>query len=89
MFVNHNTNHDPLVDMPIVVSIETKRAGGNDTEAKLQLGLRLAGHWNLPAKRANDKELAELGFLPGVIIKGHGWAFIGATRSEDTTISLG
>jgi len=88
MSVNH-TDHDPLFDMPIAVSIETKRAGGNDAEAKLQLGLWLAAHWNFLAKRANDEELAELGFLPGVIIKGHDWAFMGASRSEDTTVRLG
>ncbi|WAO97376.1 Hypothetical protein NCS54_01510100 [Fusarium falciforme] len=86
--INH-TDYYPLRDRPIALSIETKRTGEGWDGATLQLSVWQAAHWRLLDLLNSDREdePAPLPvFLPGVIIQGHGWYLVIATRENMKTV---
>ncbi|UPL02786.1 hypothetical protein LCI18_013720 [Fusarium solani-melongenae] len=86
--INH-TDYYPLRDRPIALSIETKRTGEGWDGATLQLSVWQAAHWRLLDLLNSDREdePAPLpGFLPGIIIQGHGWYLVLATRENMKTV---
>lgn len=92
MSVNH-TLHEPLCWRPIGVSIETKHTGRNWDDAMAQVGIwaaaqltkleelireanKFAGKGGTP----ENEPKVRLPFLPLIIIQGHDWNFLAATR---------
>ncbi|KAM0425799.1 hypothetical protein ACHAPT_009050 [Fusarium lateritium] len=97
--VNH-TDYAPLQLRPIVLSIETKRPGKDLDMAQLQMGVWHAAQWRFlrsvltqrvdavdeaTASNLADEALLELGYLPGVIIRGHHWLFVFSTLERRIT----
>ncbi|KAG8427712.1 hypothetical protein J3459_006431 [Metarhizium acridum] len=93
--VNHTDNPSLVLD-PICVSIETKKAASSTDEARKQLAVWQASQWKqltmllycVDENRAEEdvaSRLAELPFLPGVIINGHEWSLYVTTREGETT----
>ncbi|KAH7140381.1 hypothetical protein B0J13DRAFT_586124 [Dactylonectria estremocensis] len=89
--VNH-TDYTPLINSPISLSIETKRTGEDWQTALEQISTWMAGHWRRLEELATSgprKQAAEnLQFLPGIIIQGHDWFFIAATRGRIKPLPL-
>jgi hypothetical protein len=96
--INH-TDYTPLLYEPIGISIETKCTGEDWAEARHQISVWLAAQWrrldglllrraaSMEATGGPAAELPDMTFLPGIIIQGHDWNFIAATRgggSPDT-----
>lgn len=96
--VNH-TDYAPLQLRPIILSIETKRPGENLDVAQLQIGVWQAAQWaflraaieaSLKTEDEATKQsliraaVAELGFIPGVIVQGHRWHFVFSTLEPKT-----
>lgn len=81
--INH-TDFAPLRACPISVSIETKLTGENWQSAMAQQTVWLSAHWNRLDRLTNDSQPArdELCFLPAIIVQGHDWTFLAATRGE-------
>lgn len=74
--INH-TDWGSLCRLPIALSIETKRPGGDFSNASLQIGTWHSAQWRgltSPAPRPNARRKME--FLPGIIIHGHEWLFV-------------
>lgn len=84
---NH-TSHEPIVDTPIAVSIETKRAGEGLKEAETQLGIWAAAHYNrLEELIAGSGRNAgnPLPYLPLLLAQGPEWSFMLAWRDQSRT----
>ncbi|EMT73063.1 hypothetical protein FOC4_g10000314 [Fusarium odoratissimum] len=81
--VNH-TDFVPLRACPISVSIETKLTGEEWQSAMAQQTVWLSAHWNCLDRLTGDSKVArdELCFLPAIIVQGHDWTFLAATRGE-------
>ncbi|KAI1022145.1 hypothetical protein LB504_007505 [Fusarium proliferatum] len=94
---NH-TNLAPLSDNPIAVSIETKKTGEGWENARLQMEVWMAAHWQflrqLVSLRQRAQELTTANqktwnlpdFIPGIIIQGHDWHLIITTPEGEKTV---
>ncbi|GKU16665.1 hypothetical protein FLAG1_12068 [Fusarium langsethiae] len=82
--VNH-TMFSPLRDLPICLSIETKKYGGDLKKGDGQLCSWQAAQWTALASLAGDG-IQRLPFLPGVMVQGHEWKFVATTRRGDETV---
>ncbi|KAF4988309.1 hypothetical protein FDECE_15105 [Fusarium decemcellulare] len=91
------TSDIPLLNRPLAVPIETKRTGegGDDAalqvstwlEAQLELLHRLVRRCQVLSSTYDDlPALSDIGFLPGLIIQGHDWNFVAATRQDNETV---
>jgi hypothetical protein len=95
---NH-TRHGPLIDKPIVVSVETKPEGENLQQAYVQLAVWASAHMNLLRQLLIDAAITStvtvdvadgtiLPHLPLLIAQGSQWSFLFASRQADgTTVS--
>ncbi|KAK1637081.1 hypothetical protein BDP81DRAFT_218238 [Colletotrichum phormii] len=77
--INH-TDHDGLRQLPLAVSIETKRRGENQTKAEAQMGTWLSAQWNFLARHTNEEMLDRLEFIPGLLVVGDEWKFVACSR---------
>ncbi|KAG5802933.1 hypothetical protein H9Q74_011247 [Fusarium xylarioides] len=94
---NH-TNLAPLCDNPIAVSIETKKTGEGWENAKLQMEVWMAAHWQFLRQllslrqrsqeptTTNEKTWNLPDFIPGIIIQGHHWHLIITTPEGEKTV---
>ncbi|OCL09823.1 hypothetical protein AOQ84DRAFT_220341 [Glonium stellatum] len=78
----NQTHHPSLRYTPISVSIETKLTGQDWTKAEVQVGIWVAAQF-----KKLEEDSAALGgealappFLPIIIVQGHSWNFLAATR---------
>lgn len=80
--INH-TSHTPLLAAPITMSIETKRPGEEWDTAQLQLGIWAAAHLTrleqLSRQAGCQAPFAHV--LPLIVIQGHDWSFLAASRA--------
>ena len=85
--INH-TDFLPLRSRPIAVSIETKKRGGNQPDAELQMATWHAAQWKLLSRLVDDAgySLDSLPFLPAVLVNGNEWIFAASTREGNKTI---
>ncbi|KAH6867695.1 hypothetical protein B0T10DRAFT_325391 [Thelonectria olida] len=85
--INH-TDFFPLRNRPVVVSIETKKRGGAQQEAEVQIGTWHAAQWRFLSHLVTDAggSLDGLPFLPGIVVQGHEWSFVATTREGSRTI---
>lgn len=83
--INH-TSFAPLRHQPISVSIETKRSGEHEQKAKLQMGIWQSAQWRLLSHLAKDG-LAQLPFIPGIVIQGHEWKLVATSYHNGKTVS--
>ncbi len=85
--INH-TDFLPLRRRPIVISIETKKRGGDQEEAELQIGTWHAAQWKWLSRLSADAggSLEALPFLPALVVNGHEWSFAATTRDQQRTI---
>ncbi len=82
--INH-TAHEPLTVRPIGVSIETKLTGSDWSEALIQESVWIASYF------ARLEQLLELNEMPSepitsiplIIVQGHDWHYLSATRESD------
>jgi hypothetical protein len=74
------------------LSIETKTTGESWHEAKHQMSTWLAAHWNRldslldgssdGGKLPEQTPASDPTFLPAIIVQGHDWMFLAATRGQ-------
>ncbi|TKW55343.1 hypothetical protein CTA1_11867 [Colletotrichum tanaceti] len=82
-----HTSFLPLSSRPISVSIETKRGGDHEKKAQLQMGVWQAAQWKMLSQQVDAQALAQLAFIPGVVIQGHQWRLVATTyRDHKTTL---
>lgn len=93
--INH-TDHTPVFDTPISISIETKRSDGTWGDAVYQMSTLFTAHWarlqsacpsaTTTAEREDPGNTGIQQYrpicLPGIIIQGHDWMFVAATLGE-------
>ncbi|KAI9883550.1 MAG: S-(hydroxymethyl)glutathione dehydrogenase [Watsoniomyces obsoletus] len=89
------TWYEPLVASPIAIPMETKRTGEGWAEAMVQSGVWMAAHLNKLRALVDDmnddhetvqKALDTLPGLPFLIVQGHDWVFLAASRGpQDQT----
>lgn len=87
---NH-TRSSPIIDKPIVVSIETKADGGNIKDAEVQLAVWAAAHLSRLQELLHERhgQGMPLPWLPLLLFDGPRWSFLFASRAKDgTTVSL-
>jgi hypothetical protein len=87
---NH-TGYGPLIDKPIVVSIETKSEGESLQEAEVRLAVWAAAHLSRLRDLLDESktETNDLPWLPLLIAQGPQWYFLFTSRSgAGTTVSL-
>lgn len=94
---NH-ANLAPLSDNSIAVSVETKKTGEGWENAKLQMEVWMAAHWQFLRKllslrqraqeltTTNEKRWNLPDFIPGIIIQGHDWHLIITTPEGEKTV---
>lgn len=77
--VNH-TWHDPLLDRPMSVSIETKRTGEGWDTAMLQSGVWMAAQLAKLKQLIDevDGDTSTIPVLPLLVAQGHDWYFLAA-----------
>ncbi|KAI0410205.1 hypothetical protein F5X98DRAFT_382121 [Xylaria grammica] len=76
--INH-TDSAGLLNRPIVISVEAKRANDSSEKARVRLMAWLAAQWaKLESMTDRPPEI-----LPGVIIEGHDWHLVVSTRAKD------
>ncbi|KAM0415976.1 hypothetical protein ACHAPT_013075 [Fusarium lateritium] len=91
------TSEFSLLKRPLAILIETKRSGeGGDNaalqlttwlEAQLELLHRLVSRCQaIPSAGGDLPTLNDIGFIPGVIVQGHDWNFVAATREGHETV---
>lgn len=84
-FSVNQTWHTPLLSRPIGVTIETKRTGDGWDAALLQSGTwvaaQLARLEQLVGRLEGD--LDSIPFLPIIVIQGHDWHLLAASRGEN------
>ncbi|KAH8661187.1 hypothetical protein BGZ61DRAFT_369428 [Ilyonectria robusta] len=85
--INH-TDFFPLRSRSMVVSIETKKRGGAQQEAELQIGTWHTAQWKFLSRLVSDAggTFDGLPFLPGIVVQGHEWSFVATTREGPKTI---
>jgi hypothetical protein len=85
--INH-TDFLPLRGRPIAVSIETKKRGGSQQDAELQMATWQAAQWKLLSRLVDDagRSLDGLPFLPAVLVNGNEWIFVASTREGKKTV---
>jgi len=75
MSINH-TAYDALLDRPIVVSIETKKAQADEPiKANLQCSVWHIAQWRMLRQLVPPTALDSLPFLPLLLVHGHEWYF--------------
>ncbi|KAI9783479.1 MAG: hypothetical protein M1816_001361 [Peltula sp. TS41687] len=80
----NQTWHSPLLTRPIGVNIETKRSGEGWDSALVQSGIWLAAQFaRLEQLVQSFGDLDSIPFLPVIIIQGHDWHFLAASRGEN------
>jgi hypothetical protein len=84
----NQTYYPPLQKRPLAISFETKLTGRDYDSAKTQLSIWVAAQLNkieqlLPQ---GSQGLCGLPFLPLIVIQGHDWYFLAATRNEKETV---
>lgn len=88
---NHS-RYGPLVDKPIVVSIETKPEGENLQQAYVQLAVWASAHMNRLRQLLTDTNAAAtatlLPHLPLLVAQGSQWSFLIASRDADGTTHI-
>ncbi|KAG9495218.1 hypothetical protein J7337_013453 [Fusarium musae] len=93
----NRTNLAPLSDSPIAVGIEIKKTGERWENAKLQMEVWMAAHWQflwqlLLRKRAQELATSDEmrwslpDFITGIIIQRHDWHLIITTPEGDKTL---
>lgn len=81
--INH-TDYTPLINCPISLSIETKRTGEGWQAALAQTSIWLSAQWKRLQELAQVSDGTDsLAFLPAIIVQGHDWMFIAATRGDE------
>jgi hypothetical protein len=82
--INH-TNHAPLRSQPIGVNIETKLTGTGCDVANVQLGVWVAAQFTRLEQLmlAAGRDTRNTPGIPLIIIQGHNWNFLAATRNLD------
>ncbi|KAG8413152.1 hypothetical protein J3459_015719 [Metarhizium acridum] len=81
--INHS-DYPPLIARPIGVSFEAKLPGSDWQPAIEQLSAWMGGHWmRISELNQSADDIADLQYLPGIIIQGHDWHFIAATRGPE------
>ncbi|KAH7176396.1 hypothetical protein EDB81DRAFT_836445 [Dactylonectria macrodidyma] len=86
--INH-TDFFPLRDLPLAVSIESKKRYCTNLEmAELQLGTWHAAQWKFLGDLVGRSggSFDGLPFLPAVIVNGHDWSFAATTKAGRKTI---
>ena len=86
---NH-THYPPLQKRPLAISIETKLTGRDWDTAKIQMSIWVTAQLNkLEQLVAQDGGgLPRSLYLPLVVIQGHEWYFLAATRHESETVRV-
>lgn len=81
--VNH-TWHTPLQTRPISVNIETKRTGEGWDTALVQSAVWVAAQFTKLEQliKEVDGDVKTIPFLPIIVIQGHDWYFLAASRGE-------
>ncbi|KAH6952511.1 hypothetical protein BKA56DRAFT_504853 [Ilyonectria sp. MPI-CAGE-AT-0026] len=88
------TSEISLLKNPLAIPIETKRSGEGGDDAALQVTTWLEAQLEflhrlirrcLP-RDGDTPTLNDIGFLPGLIIQGHTWNFVAATRQGYETV---
>lgn len=82
--VNH-TWHAPLQTRPISVNIETKRTGEGWDTAMVQSAIWVAAQFAKLEQLVTDLDgdVETIPFLPIIVIQGHDWYFLAASRGEN------
>jgi len=82
--INH-TYHAPLRSQPIAVNIETKLTGTGWDVANVQVGVWVAAQFTRIEQLmlAANGDSTNLSAIPIIIIQGHNWNFLAATRNPD------
>lgn len=85
--INHTDTY-AFRNRPIVVGIETKRRGGQQEKAELQIGAWHTAQWKFLSQLVARPggSLDKLPFLPGVIINENEWSFVATTREHRKTV---
>jgi hypothetical protein len=80
----NQTIHTPLQMRPIAVNIETKRTGEGWDAALLQVGVWVAAQFVKLEQLVTlqEKDVNDIPWLPVVIVQGHDWWFLAASRGE-------
>lgn len=66
------------------MSFEAKLPGSDWQPAIEQLSAWMGGHWmRISELNQSADDIADLQYLPGIIIQGHDWHFIAATRGPE------
>ncbi|KAL1634259.1 hypothetical protein SLS58_010764 [Diplodia intermedia] len=89
----NQTTHAPLIAAPIALSIETKRPGQDWDAAQLQLGVWVASQLNRLEQLVQYSWKEEWRnhvpeFLPLIVVQGHEWNFLAATRDTSSQTVL-
>lgn len=79
LFSVNQTLYAPLRTRPISVNIETKLTGQNWDEAMMQVGIWTAAQFSR-LEQLVDRTDVTLPFIPIIIIQGHDWTFLAASR---------
>ena len=81
--VNHSW-HAPLRTGPISVNIVTKLTGEGWDTAVVQLGTWVAAHFTKLEHLIHDfdGDADQMPFLPLIIVQGHDWYFLAASRGK-------
>ncbi|PVH91463.1 hypothetical protein DM02DRAFT_734165 [Periconia macrospinosa] len=84
---NH-TRYAPLQKRPVAISIETKLTGRDWDTAKIQMSIWVASQLNKLEELVTHegRGLSGLPFLPVIVIQGHEWYFLAATRVQGETV---
>lgn len=80
----NQTNHAPLRTRPVSVNIETKLTGHDWNKATVQVAIWVAAQFSKLEQLAAEvnKDIGSLPFLPLIIVQGHDWTFLAATRGR-------
>jgi hypothetical protein len=84
---NH-TCYPPLQKRPLAISIETKLTGRDWDSAKIQMSIWVTAQLNKLEQLVGQDGggLPKLPFLPLIVIQGHEWYFLAATRDQRETV---
>lgn len=80
----NQTDYDPLARFPAAISVETKVAGGNLEEGRMQLGIWTAAwHKRMEALGVASKNQSRLPTLPLILTHEHQWSLYFAVDRLD------
>ncbi|KAJ2899919.1 hypothetical protein MKZ38_002741 [Zalerion maritima] len=93
--VDH-TDFLPLHNLPMFISIESKRHGESSDKAELQLGVWLSAQWKFLASMfgsgpnshaggslGTERQQKSLEVMPSILVRGHSWRLMISTLKED------